>query len=56
MENEMKSEAIGEEDLANELLPIMRDFFAGKFTCDGNVLQCVFRNGEQFRIIVNKIK
>lgn len=54
MVNQEKKNNIGAEELAEELLPVLRDFFAGKFTCEANVLHCALFGGRQFKITVEE--
>ena len=54
MDDKSKKNEIRAEELTRELLPIMRDFFAGKFICEGNVLHCEFYGGQRLKISVEE--
>lgn len=50
-----KEERIEAHEIAEQLLPIMKDFFVGEFCVDDNSLQCSFLNGDKFKITVYPI-
>lgn len=41
--------------LAEELFPLMKDYFIGKFSLNENIISCEFESGGRFKIIVEKI-
>ncbi len=40
--------------LAEELYPLMKDYFVGEFSREGNAITCVFGKEQRFKIIIDK--
>lgn len=61
--NEMSSaeyakelEKIDVEDLVQEFIPLLKDFFVGEFTGLQNMILCTFYNDEKFKITIEKVE
>ena len=43
-------------EFAEEILPVIGDYFVGEFKLDGQDIICSFPNGQKFRITVRESK
>lgn len=44
------------EELVEEILPVVGDYFKGEFELDGNAIICKFANGQTFRLKAEEIE
>lgn len=51
----MREEKINSHDIAQEILPLLKDYFCGEFTAAADTISMAIENGQQFQLKISEV-